>query len=185
MAALSTKMHSLSSATHGSDQLEADKPTTSSIKVVPARTPDPALILKASNKTVTKAPKPPEATKTPTKVQVCASISLSTVQLLPTLSLTRTEDRGVDPMTNTSAIIDLTDTNATAASHTSSVEDDTYATARVRTTGTDSLFLTASEGVLAGNTSASSTRKKEHLNGDLSTQAKKSSRDNSPVASDE
>ena len=47
-------------------------------------------------------------------------------------------------MTTTSSVIDLTDTKSTAGSQTSSVEDDIYATARVRTTGTDSMFLTAS-----------------------------------------
>ena len=69
-------------------------------------------------------------------------------------------------MNTTSSVIDLTDTKATAGSQTSSVEDDTYATAMVRTTGTGSMFLLASEGVLAGNPWASSTRIVEHLNGD-------------------
>ena len=172
----------LNTATLGSDQPKADEPTTSSSKVVPARICDPPLILKASPKTVTKAPKPPEAAKKPTKKHVCAPNPLSRVQLPPTLSLTRTQDRGVDPMTNTSSVIDLT---VTAGSQTSSLDDDTYATARVWTTGTDSIFLPASEGVLAGNPCASSTRKKEQLNGDLSLQGTKGSRDNSPAASDE
>ena len=119
---------------------------------MPARTPDPPLILKAAHKTMTKAPKPPEAAKKHTKVYVCAPNLLSTVQLPPTPSLTRTQDRGVDPMTFISSVIDLTYTKATAGSQTSSIEDETYATARVRTTGTDSMYLTASEGVLAGNT---------------------------------
>ena len=88
-------------------------------------------------------------------------------------------------MTTTLSVIDFTETKATAGSQTSSVDDDTCAIARVRTTGTDSMFLTASQGVLKGNPYASSTRKKEHLNGDLSMQDTKSSRDNSPAASDE
>ena len=93
--------------------------------MVPARTPDPPLIRKASPQTVTKAPKPPEAAKKPTKVHVCMPNSLSTVQLPPTMSITRTQDRGVDPITTNSSVIDLTDTKATAGSQTSSVEDDT------------------------------------------------------------
>ena len=100
---------------------------------------------------------------------------LSTVQLPPTLPLTRTQEREVDPITTTSSIIDLTDIMATAGSQTSSVEDDTYATASARTTGPDSMYLTASEGVLAGNPCASSTRKKDHRNGDLSMQGTKGS----------
>ena len=92
MAEVSTKMHTLSTATHATqrgNQPNADEPTISSSKVVPARTPDPALMLKASPKTVPKAPQPPEAAKKHTKVHVCVPNSLSTVQLPPTLSLTR------------------------------------------------------------------------------------------------
>ena len=74
---------------------------------------------------------------------------------------------------------------ATAGSHTSSAEDDTYATAKSRTAGTSSMFLTASEGMLAGNPCASSTRKKDTLNGDFSMQATRGSRDNSPAHSEE
>ena len=55
-AELNTKMHTLSSATHRSDQPRADEHASSSSKVLPARTPDPPLIPKASAKTVTKAP---------------------------------------------------------------------------------------------------------------------------------
>ena len=176
-------MHTLITATHGGDQPKADEPTASSRKMMPARTPDLPVILKAIPKTVTKTPKPPEAAKKPTKEHVCVPNSLSTVQLPPTLSLTRSQDRGVDPMTTTSSVLDLTDTNATAGSQTSSMEDDTNATARVRTTGTHSMFLSASEGVLAGNPCARSTRKKELLNGDLSMEATKGSRGNSPAAS--
>ena len=87
-------------------------------------------------------------------------------------------------MTTTSSVIDLTDTKATAGSQTSRVEDDTYATVKVRTTGAGSIFLMASEGVFAGNPWASSTRKKDSPNGDLSMQATKGSQDNSPVAGD-
>ena len=95
MAELNTKVLTLRSATHGSDQPKADEPTTSKMKVVPARTPDPPLILKASPKT----PKSPEAAKKPTIVQVCEPKALRTVQLPPTLSLIRTQDKGIDTMT--------------------------------------------------------------------------------------
>ena len=116
---------------------------------------------------------------------MCAPKTPSTVQLPPTLSLTRTQDKRVDTMTTTSSVIDLTDTKASVGSQICSVEDDTYATARVSITGTDSMFLTASEAVLTGNPCDSSTRKNEHLNGDLSMQATKGSLDNSPASSDE
>ena len=88
IAELSTKLHILSTATHGGDQLKADEPTASSRKMVTARSPDLPLILKAIPKTVTKTPNPPEAAKKATKVHVCLPNSLSTVQLPPTLSLT-------------------------------------------------------------------------------------------------
>ena len=58
-------------------------------------------------------------------------------------------------MPTTSSTIDLTDTRATAGSHASSTEDEAYTTARVRTVGTNSMFLTASEGILTGNPCAS------------------------------
>ena len=48
MAELNTKMNTLSSATQSSDQARADEHASSSSKVVPAPTPDPPLILKAS-----------------------------------------------------------------------------------------------------------------------------------------
>ena len=180
---LNTKMHTLSTApmaATNSEQMNMQRPV---VRWCLRATPDPRLILKANSKTVTKAPKPPEATKWPSKVHMCAPNKLSTVQLPSTLSLTRTQDRGLDHLTNTLSVIDLTDTKATAGSQTSSVEDDAYAIARVKTTGADSVFLTASEGVHTGNPCASSTRKKEPLNEDLSVQATKGSRDNSPAAS--
>ena len=65
------------------------------------------------------------------------------------------------------------------------MEDDKYVTAKVKTTGTGSMILTASERVLAGNPCASCTRKKDNPNGDLSMQATNGSRDKSPAASDE
>ena len=65
------------------------------------------------------------------------------------------------------------------------MDDITYATARARVTGTDSIFLLASEGVLAGNPCASSTRKKDQVVGDLLVQATRGSRNNSPVVRDE
>ena len=53
-------------------------------------------------------------------------------------------------MTTTSSTIDLTDTKATADSHTSSVENDTYDAANAKPAGTNSMFLTASEGIFRG-----------------------------------
>ena len=82
-------------------------------------------------------------------------------------------------MTTTSSIIDLTDTKATAGSQTSIVEDATYEFARARTSRTDSLYLTASEEVLAG---ASITRKKDQRMGDLSILVTEGSWGNSPAA---
>ena len=82
--------------------------------------------------------------------------------------------------------MNLTDAEATAESQTSSVEVATYATARARITGTESLYLTASERrVLAGNPYASSTRKKDQMVDDLSIEVAKGNRHNSPAASEE
>ena len=50
------------------------------------------------------------------------------MQLPSMMSLTRTGDQGVDPMTTTSSTVDQTDTRATAGSHTSSAEDEAYTT---------------------------------------------------------
>ena len=100
------------------------------------------------------------------------------------MSRTRTRDQGVDPTTTASSTVDLNDTRATAGSHTSSAEDEAYTTARVGTAGTSSMFLTASEGVLTGNPCASSTRKKDNMNGELSMQATMGSRDDSPAPSE-
>ena len=119
--------------------------------------------------------------KKTTKVHVCTPNSLSTVQLPSMMSLSRTRDQGVDPMRTTSSTVDLTDTRATAGSHISSAEDEAYTTARVRTAETSSMFLTASEGKLTGNPCASSTRKKDNKNGELSMQATRGSRDDSPA----
>ena len=116
MAELNTKMHTLSTAAHSEDQPKLVIPTASDIKVVAARTHDPPLMLKVSPKAVTKAPKPPEATKKLLIVHVCPPNSLSVVRFPTTSSLTRTQERGVHPMTTTSSIIDLTDTKATAGS---------------------------------------------------------------------
>ena len=90
---------------------------------------------------------------------MCAPNSMSPVQLPTKLSYTRIQDRRVDPMTTNSSVIDLTVTKATEGSQTSSVEDAAYVTARALTTGTDSLYLTASKGVLEGSPCASTTRK--------------------------
>ena len=83
----------------------------------------------------------------------------------------------------TLSTLDLTDTRATAGSHTSSTGDEAYATARMRT-GTNLLFLTASEGMLTGKPCASSTRQKDNANGELSVQATRGSQDNSPAPSE-
>ena len=180
MAELNNHMRTLSTATRttqGSEQAKANEPIATSSKTVPMRIPIPPITLKTSPKTEPKALKPPPASKKTTKVHVCASNSLSTVLLPPTVSLTQTQDQGIDPMTTTSSTIDLTDTKATAGSLASSAGDDTYVTAKTKTTGTSSMFLTASEGLLAGNPCASTTRKKENLNGDLSMQATRDSRE--------
>ena len=115
---------------------------------------------------------------------MCAPNSISVVQLPSMMSLTRTRDQRVDPMATTTSTVDLTDTRATAVSHTSSAEDEAYSTARVRTAGTSSMFLTASEGILTGNPRASSTRKKDNVNGEYSMQATRGSPDNSPAPSE-
>ena len=83
----------------------------------------------------------------------------------------------------TLSALDLTDTRAIAGSHTSSTEDEAYATARMRT-GTNSLFLTASGVMLTGKPCASSTRQKDNANGELSVQATRGSQDNSPAPSE-
>ena len=132
-----------------------------------------------------KALKPLKAEKETTKVHVYAPNSLSTVLLPPTKSLAQTQDQGVDPMTTTSSTIDLTDTKATGGSCASSAENEAYAIANARTVGTTSMFLTASEGMPTSNPCASSTRKRDALNGDLSMQATKDSRGNSPAPSEE
>ena len=143
--------------------------------MAPIRTPSPPIMLKTSPKTEHKALKPPIAEKETIKVQVCTPNSLSTVLLPPTVSLAQTQDRGVDPMTTTSSTIDLTGTKATACSCASSAENEAYANANARTVGTTSMFLTASEGMPTSNPCDSSARKKDALNGDLSTQATKGS----------
>ena len=146
---------------------------------------NPLITLKTSPKTEPKALKLPIAGKKNTKVQVCAPNLLSTALLHPKMSLAQTQDRGVDPMTTTSSTIDSTDTKATAGSRASITEEETYSTANARTAGTTSMFLTANEGMLAGNPGASSTPKKDALNGDLSMQATKDSREISPAPSEE
>ena len=87
-------------------------------------------------------------------------------------------------MTTTLSTVDLADTKATAGSKTSRAEDEAYTTARASTTGTSSMFLTASEGIPAGNPCASSTRKKDDVNGELSMQAPRGSQDNYPDPSE-
>ena len=89
----------------------------------------------------------------------------------------------MDPITLTSSTLDLTDTKAAAVSHASSGDDNTHATARAHVTETNSFYLAADEGVPAGNTCASSTRK--NLMGDLSVQATKGSEDNLAACSED
>ena len=67
---------------------------------------------------------------------------------------------------------------------TSSAEVEAYTTARVSATGTSSMFLTASEGIPTDNPCASSTRKKDDVNGELSMQTTRGSQDNSPDPSE-
>ena len=189
IAELSNQMHTLDAASRAvapeTEQAKVVEPIAFTSKMVPMRTPNQPVTLKTSPKTEPKVLKPPQTGKKTTKVHVCAPNSLSAVQLPSMMSLTRTRDQGVDPMTTTSSTVDLTDTRATAGSHTSSAEDEAYTTARVRTAGTSSMFLTASEGILTGNhPRASSTRKKDNVNGELSMQATRGSRDNSPAPSE-
>ena len=166
------------------EQTEVAEPIESTSKMVPMRTPNPSKTLKTSPKTQPKVIKPPPINNRATKVHVCTPNPLSDAPMPPVTSLTRTRDQGVDPMPITSSTFDLTDTRATAGSRTSSTEDEAYATARMRTAGTNSLFLTASEGMLTGKPCASSTRQKDHANGELSVQATRGSQDNSPAPSE-
>ena len=166
------------------EQAKVVEPVASTSKMAPMHTPNPPVALKTIPKTEPKVLKPPLKGKKATKVHVFSPNSLSAVQLPSTMSLTRTRDQGVDPMTTTSSTVDLTDTRATAGSHTSSAEDETHTTARVRTAGTSSMFLTASKGILTGNPCASSTRKKDNVNGELFIQATRGNRDDSPVPSE-
>ena len=152
--------------------------------MVPMRTLNPPITLKASPKTEPKVIIPLPTSKKTTKMHVCTPNSLSAVPMPSMTSLTRRRDQGVDPMPTTSSTIDLTDTRATAGSYTSSTDDEAYTTARIRTVGTNSMFLTASEGILPGNPCASSTRKKDNANSELSMQATRGSRDNSPAPSE-
>ena len=155
-------MRSLGAAPHAVapevEQAKVVKPVASTSKMVPMRTPNPPISLTTSPKTEPKVFMPPVTGKKTTKVHVCTPNSLSAVQIPSMTSLTRTRDQWVGPMPTTSSTIDLTDTRATAGSHTSSAEDEAYTAARVRTAGTNSMFLTASEGILTGNPCDSSTR---------------------------
>ena len=173
--------------TSEAEQAEVAKPVASTSKTVPMRTPIPPMTLKTSPKTEPRVFLPPVMGKKATKVHVCAPNSLSAVPMSLMTSLTRTWDQGVDPMPTTSSTIDLTDTRATADSHASSKEDEAYSTARVRTVGTNSMFLAASEGILTGNPCASSTRKKDNVTGELSMQATRGSQDNTsaPIEGEE
>ena len=187
-AELSDQMRTLGAVsqamTSEAEQAEVAKPVASTSKTVPMRTPKPPMTLKTSPKTEPRVFIPPVMGKKTTKVHVCAPNSLSAVPMPSMTSLTRPRDQGVDPMPTTSSTIDLTDTRATAGSHASSTEDEAYTSARVRTVGTNSMFLTASEGILTGNPCASSTSKKDNVNGELSMQATRGSQDDSPAPSE-
>ena len=188
LAELSDQMRTLGAVSHAVapevEQAEVAEPVASTSKMVPVRTPNPRITLKASPKMEPKVFIPPILGKKTTKVHVCTPNSLSAVPMPSMTSLTRTRDQRVDHMPTTSSTIDLTDTRATDGSHASSTEDEAYTTAGVRTVGTNSMFLTASEGILTGNRCASSTRKKDHANGELSMQVTRGSRDNSPAPSE-
>ena len=147
------------------EQTEAAEPIKSTSKIVLMRTPNPSITLKTSPKAQPKVVIPPTTNKKATKRHLCTPNPLSDVPMPSMTSLTRTRDQGVDPMPITSSTFDLTDTRATVGSHTSSTEDEAYATARKRTVGTNSMFLTASEGMFTGEPCASSTRKKDNANG--------------------
>ena len=166
------------------EQTETAEPIASTSKMVPMRTPNPSITLKTSPKTQPNVVIPPPINERTTKVHVCTPNPLSDTSMPPATSLTRTRDQRVDPMPITSSTFDLNDTTATAGSRTSSTEEEAYATARMRTTGTNSLFLTASEGMLTGKPCASSTRQKDNANGELSVQATRGSQDNSPAPSE-
>ena len=184
MADLNTQMHALSTSSQAArddGQVRANTPIESSSQMAPIRTPSQPITLKTSPKTEPKALKPSIAEKKTTKVHVCAPNSLSTVLLPPTTSHAPTQYRGVDPMTTTSSTLDLTDTKATSGSCASSTENEAYTTANARTVGTTCMLLTASEGMPTSNPYASSTRKRDALNGDLSMQGTKGSRENSPA----
>ena len=148
------------------------------------RTPNLPITLKTSPKFEPRVSKPPPTGKKTKKVHVCAPNPLSSVPLPPAQTFTRTQNRAVDPMTTTSSTIDLTDTKATAGSRDSSAEDEAYTTARSGTAGITSMFLTANEGVPTGDPCASSTRKRDDVIGELSMQATRGSRDNSPAPSE-
>ena len=188
MAELSNQMHTLGSASCAvapeTEQAKVVEPIASTSKMVHMYTPNPPVTWKTSPKTEPRVLKPPQTGKKTTKVHVCTPNSLSAPQLPSMMSLTRTRDQGVDLMTAKSSTVDLTDTRATAGWHTSSAEDEACTTARVRTVGTSSMFLTVSEGILTGNPCASSTRKKGNVNGELSMQATRGSRENSPAPSE-
>ena len=166
-------------------QPETTEPIASTSKTVPMRTQDPLVTIKASPKTEPRISKLPPAGKKTNRVHVCAPNSLSSAPLPPLLSFTRTQDQAVDPMTTTLSTIELTDTKATAWSRVGSTDEEGYTTARTETAGLTSMFLTASEGIPTGDPCASSTRKKTDVNGELSMQATRGSRDNSPAPSEE
>ena len=163
---------------------ETAEPIASTSKMVPMRNPNPSITLKTSPKTQPKVAIPPPINKKTTKVHVCMPNPLSDTSIPPVTSLTQTRDQGVDPMPITLSTLDLTDTRATAGSRTSSTEDEAYVPARMRT-GTNSLFLTASEGMLTGKPCASSILQRDNANGELSVQATRGSQDNSPAPSEE
>ena len=165
------------------ERTKTAEPIASTSKMVPMRTPNPSITLKTSPKTQPKVAIPPLINKKTTKVHVRMPNPLSDTSIPPAISLTQTRDQGVDPMPVTLSTLDLTDTRATAGSRTSSTEDEAYATARMRT-GTNSLFLTASEGMLTGKPCASSTRQRDNANGELPVQATRGSQDNSPAPSE-
>ena len=89
------------------------------------------------------------------------------------------------PITLKSSTLDLTDTKGTVGSHASSMEENTFATARPHVIEASSLYLTAGEGLPVGHPCASSTRKRDQMAGDLCVQATKSSREALPACSED
>ena len=109
MAELNNQMHTLSAASRmaapADKQPKAAEPIASTSKTVPMLTPNQLITLKTSPKSEPKVSKPPPTGKKTNKVHVCAPNPLSSVSLPPAPTITRTQNRAVDPMTTTSSTV--------------------------------------------------------------------------------